>query len=138
MTWTARASGKPGRRAAAVDDEAASRSRFAGCPGVSATCGLLALGRLIEFFVRSGSDALALALETAQWTSIALIAVAAADGLGRQRTLAIDAAPAVAWHRSAAAIGLSGAPGADASAWPERRFTGRASAAARRVQSRWG
>lgn len=45
---------------------------------------LLATGRFIEFFVRSDSDSIALGLETAQWTSLAIIAVAA---LGAWRTL---------------------------------------------------
>jgi phosphatidylglycerol:prolipoprotein diacylglycerol transferase len=39
---------------------------------------LLAAGRFVEFFVRSDSDTIALGLETAQWTSLALLAVAAA------------------------------------------------------------
>jgi phosphatidylglycerol:prolipoprotein diacylglycerol transferase len=39
--------------------------------------GLLAVGRFVEFFVRSDSDTLWLGLETAQWTSLFLIAVAA-------------------------------------------------------------
>jgi phosphatidylglycerol:prolipoprotein diacylglycerol transferase len=38
---------------------------------------LLATGRFIEFFVRSDSKTLALGLETAQWTSLVLIALAA-------------------------------------------------------------
>ena len=38
---------------------------------------LLAAGRFVEFFVRSDSDTVALGLETAQWTSLALIAIAA-------------------------------------------------------------
>jgi phosphatidylglycerol:prolipoprotein diacylglycerol transferase len=38
--------------------------------------GLLAAGRFFEFFVRSDSADLALGLETAQWTSLALLAVA--------------------------------------------------------------
>ena len=40
--------------------------------------GLLAAGRFLEFFVRSDSEPLALGLVTAQWTSIVLMAVAAA------------------------------------------------------------
>jgi phosphatidylglycerol---prolipoprotein diacylglyceryl transferase len=39
---------------------------------------LLALGRFFEFFLRSDSADLALGLEIAQWTSLALLAVAAA------------------------------------------------------------
>jgi phosphatidylglycerol:prolipoprotein diacylglycerol transferase len=39
--------------------------------------GALATGRFFEFFVRSDSDTLALGLETAQWTSVALVAAAA-------------------------------------------------------------
>ncbi len=45
---------------------------------------LLAAGRFIEFFVRSDSGTLALGLETAQWTSLALLAVA---GVGAWLTL---------------------------------------------------
>jgi phosphatidylglycerol---prolipoprotein diacylglyceryl transferase len=37
---------------------------------------LMALGRFVEIFVRSDSATSALGLETAQWTSIALIVVA--------------------------------------------------------------
>jgi len=40
---------------------------------------LLAIGRFVEFFFRSDSDTVALGLETAQWTSLALLAAA---GLG--------------------------------------------------------
>ena len=39
--------------------------------------GLLAAGRFIEFFVRSDSATLALGLETAQWTSLLLLLLAA-------------------------------------------------------------
>lgn len=39
---------------------------------------LFAVGRFFEFFVRSDSDDLALGLEVAQWTSLVLLAVAAA------------------------------------------------------------
>jgi phosphatidylglycerol---prolipoprotein diacylglyceryl transferase len=39
---------------------------------------LLAAGRFVEFFVRSDSDKLALGLEVAQWTSLALLVAAAA------------------------------------------------------------
>jgi len=39
---------------------------------------LLALGRFLEFFLRSDSADLALGLETAQWTSLLLLTVAAA------------------------------------------------------------
>jgi phosphatidylglycerol:prolipoprotein diacylglycerol transferase len=38
--------------------------------------GLLAIGRFVEFFARSDSETLALGLETAQWTSLFLIAIA--------------------------------------------------------------
>jgi phosphatidylglycerol:prolipoprotein diacylglycerol transferase len=41
---------------------------------------LLATGRFVEFFVRSDSDTVALGLETAQWTSLVLIAVAGVGG----------------------------------------------------------
>jgi phosphatidylglycerol:prolipoprotein diacylglycerol transferase len=40
--------------------------------------GLLAAGRFVEFYLRSDSETLALGLETAQWTSLLLILVAAA------------------------------------------------------------
>lgn len=40
--------------------------------------GLLATGRFVEFYVRSDSETLALGLETAQWTSLLLMLVAAA------------------------------------------------------------
>jgi len=46
---------------------------------------LLAAGRFVEFFSRSDSETLALGLETAQWTSLFLIAVA---GVGAWFTLA--------------------------------------------------
>jgi prolipoprotein diacylglyceryltransferase len=39
--------------------------------------GLLAAGRFVEFFARSDSGTLALGLETAQWTSLMLMVVAA-------------------------------------------------------------
>ena len=39
---------------------------------------LFALGRFVEFFVRSDSAGSALGLETAQWVSVALILIAAA------------------------------------------------------------
>jgi hypothetical protein len=39
---------------------------------------LLAAGRFFEFFVRSDSADVALGLETAQWTSLVLLAVVAA------------------------------------------------------------
>lgn len=38
--------------------------------------GLLAAGRFVEFFVRSDSETSALGLETAQWTSLVLMAIA--------------------------------------------------------------
>jgi phosphatidylglycerol:prolipoprotein diacylglycerol transferase len=46
--------------------------------------GLLAAGRFVEFYVRSDSETVALGLETAQWTSLLLILVAA---VGAWRTL---------------------------------------------------
>jgi phosphatidylglycerol:prolipoprotein diacylglycerol transferase len=49
---------------------------------------LLAAGRFAEFFVRSDSETVALGLETAQWTSLALIVVAAVGAwltIGRGR-----------------------------------------------------
>jgi prolipoprotein diacylglyceryltransferase len=39
---------------------------------------LLSVGRFFEFFLRSDSADLALGLEIAQWTSLVLLAVAAA------------------------------------------------------------
>jgi phosphatidylglycerol:prolipoprotein diacylglycerol transferase len=50
---------------------------------------LLAAGRFVEFFVRSDSDTVGLGLETAQWTSLALIAIAGVGAwvtIGRRRT----------------------------------------------------
>ena len=50
---------------------------------------LIAIGRFLEFFIRSDSDTLALGLETAQWTSLALIAIVAVGAwwtLGRGQT----------------------------------------------------
>jgi phosphatidylglycerol:prolipoprotein diacylglycerol transferase len=50
--------------------------------------GLFAAGRFFEFFLRSDSADLALGLETAQWTSLALLAVSAAGAwlsAGRHR-----------------------------------------------------
>jgi phosphatidylglycerol:prolipoprotein diacylglycerol transferase len=43
--------------------------------------GLLAAGRFVEFFVRSDSDSGALGLEIAQWTSLALVVIAAVGAL---------------------------------------------------------
>ena len=53
--------------------------------------GLLAAGRFVEFYVRSDSETLALGLETAQWTSLLLMLIAAAGAcatllLPRSRT----------------------------------------------------
>jgi phosphatidylglycerol:prolipoprotein diacylglycerol transferase len=48
---------------------------------------LLAAGRFVEFFVRSDSATVALGLETAQWTSLALIAFAAAGAAITRRKL---------------------------------------------------
>jgi phosphatidylglycerol:prolipoprotein diacylglycerol transferase len=45
---------------------------------------LLAAGRFAEFFLRSDSEKVALGLETAQWTSLALLAIA---GLGALLTI---------------------------------------------------
>jgi len=45
---------------------------------------LLAAGRFAEFFVRSDAETLGLGLETAQWTSLGLIAAA---GLGAWLTI---------------------------------------------------
>lgn len=56
---------------------------------------LLAAGRFAEFFVRSDSDRLALGLETAQWTSLALIVLAAVGAwltIGRGRAVTGSAA----------------------------------------------
>jgi phosphatidylglycerol:prolipoprotein diacylglycerol transferase len=50
---------------------------------------LLAAGRFVEFFVRSDSADLALGLETAQWTSLLILVIAAVGAwltLGRRRT----------------------------------------------------
>jgi prolipoprotein diacylglyceryltransferase len=48
---------------------------------------LLAIGRFFEFFLRSDSEDLALGLEIAQWTSLALVVIAAVGAwltLGRR------------------------------------------------------
>ncbi|HET9738966.1 MAG TPA: prolipoprotein diacylglyceryl transferase family protein [Solirubrobacteraceae bacterium] len=47
--------------------------------------GLLAAGRFLEFFVRSDSATLAWGLETAQWTSVALMLLAAGGAWAAQR-----------------------------------------------------
>jgi prolipoprotein diacylglyceryltransferase len=52
---------------------------------------LLAAGRFAEFFVRSDSDTVALGFETAQWTSVALLATA---GLGAWLTIGRRTRPA--------------------------------------------
>jgi prolipoprotein diacylglyceryltransferase len=48
---------------------------------------LLAAGRFVEFFVRSDSATVALGLETAQWTSLALMLFAAAGAWVTSREL---------------------------------------------------
>ena len=50
--------------------------------------GLLAAGRFIEFFARSDSPTTALGLETAQWTSLLLIAIAFAGAVVAARVAA--------------------------------------------------
>lgn len=55
--------------------------------------GLLAAGRFIEFFARSDSATTALGLETAQWTSLLLIAVAIAGAVVARRVNARSAGP---------------------------------------------
>ena len=55
--------------------------------------GLLAAGRFIEFFARSDSATTALGLETAQWTSLLLIAVAIAGAVVAGRVSVRSAAP---------------------------------------------
>ena len=47
--------------------------------------GLMSAGRFVEFFVRSDSEKVALGLETAQWTSIVLMLVAAVGLLASAR-----------------------------------------------------
>jgi prolipoprotein diacylglyceryltransferase len=42
---------------------------------------LFGAGRFLEFFLRSASETVALGLSSAQWTSLALIAVATAGAL---------------------------------------------------------
>jgi phosphatidylglycerol:prolipoprotein diacylglycerol transferase len=54
--------------------------------------GLLAAGRFVEFFVRSDSASVALGLETAQWTSLVLMACALAGAV-------------VAWRRPPVSAG---------------------------------
>jgi len=46
---------------------------------------LLAIGRFVEFFVRSDSATTALGLETAQWTSLGLLVIAAAGAWATRR-----------------------------------------------------
>jgi phosphatidylglycerol---prolipoprotein diacylglyceryl transferase len=69
---------------------------------------LFAVGRFIEFFARSDSADLALGLEIAQWTSLALLAVAAAGAW-----LTLRRGPTTAAER--------GHPGEGADGWPKRR-----------------
>jgi phosphatidylglycerol---prolipoprotein diacylglyceryl transferase len=66
------------------------RHRF-GRPGGLAwlVLGLFALGRFFEFFVRSDSPQLALGLNNAQWTSLALLFVAVAGWLLSARRAAV-------------------------------------------------
>jgi prolipoprotein diacylglyceryltransferase len=53
---------------------------------------LLAVGRFVEFFARSDSATTALGLETAQWTSIALLLLAAVGAwIVRKRSRATSA-----------------------------------------------
>jgi phosphatidylglycerol:prolipoprotein diacylglycerol transferase len=54
---------------------------------------LLAAGRFVEFFVRSDSDVLWLGLETAQWTSLFLIAFAATGAWFTLRRRPVEHAP---------------------------------------------
>jgi phosphatidylglycerol---prolipoprotein diacylglyceryl transferase len=56
-----------------------------------AVLGLLAAGRFIEFFARSDSKTLALGLETAQWTSLLLIVIAAAGAWFTRRSTLVGA-----------------------------------------------
>jgi phosphatidylglycerol---prolipoprotein diacylglyceryl transferase len=51
---------------------------------------LIALGRFVEFFARSDSAKTALGLETAQWTSIALIVIAATGAWFTSKRSAAD------------------------------------------------
>ncbi len=63
---------------------------------------LLSAGRFIEFFARSDSQTLALGLETAQWTSLALIATALVGALVARRRFRNSGsltAPTAAPHR---------------------------------------
>jgi phosphatidylglycerol:prolipoprotein diacylglycerol transferase len=64
--------------------------------------GLFAVGRFFEFFLRSDSADLALGLETAQWTSLALLAVAVAGA-----SLTVRRRPAAS-RRGLASAGRSG------------------------------
>jgi phosphatidylglycerol---prolipoprotein diacylglyceryl transferase len=49
--------------------------------------GLLASGRFVEFFARSDSNSLALGLETAQWTSLWLMVIAAVGAWATRRRI---------------------------------------------------
>jgi len=59
--------------------------------------GLLAVGRFLEFFLRSDSPNLALGLDNAQWTSVALLVIVLAGrtvttgSVGRRRSVASEA-----------------------------------------------
>jgi phosphatidylglycerol:prolipoprotein diacylglycerol transferase len=63
------------------------RRRLRGTPSsvIWLVLGLMAAGRFVEFFVRSDSAGSALGLETAQWTSLGLMAIATA-GFGYLRS----------------------------------------------------
>lgn len=55
--------------------------------------GLFAVGRFFEFFLRSDSETLALGLSTTQWTSLALVVVAALGAWATSRQRATPAEP---------------------------------------------
>jgi phosphatidylglycerol---prolipoprotein diacylglyceryl transferase len=78
---------------------------------------LFAVGRFFEFFLRSDSADLALGLEVAQWTSVALLAAAAAGAW-----LTLRRRPAPRGHPRATAGARAGLSSAD---WSSQRSSGR-------------
>jgi hypothetical protein len=59
---------------------------------------LLAAGRFVEFFVRSDSESSALGLEAAQWTSLALLALAGVGVWLTIRRPSVESTPKDASH----------------------------------------
>jgi phosphatidylglycerol:prolipoprotein diacylglycerol transferase len=63
------------------------RNRLRQTVAVWLVMGLMAAARFVEFFVRSDSAKSALGLETAQWVSLALVAVAATGAIVTHRRI---------------------------------------------------